>query len=112
MSKPTTEVWAGLIEVQPQPGNDIFDNAPGAFCNVLGLAGAEAEYRHLAGIAFLELGLTIRAFENVESLGPWENGPRLEDDVPEEFLDLVKQLSPTSRLVHSIFYVYENEFDA
>ncbi len=107
MREASCEVWIGLVDVRPKPGNSIFDGAPGAYSNVLCLARDEAEYRGMVEGTFGELGFEVNGFEGIE---PFEH--RREHLSPDDgILGLADQLSEVSPLVYDAFYVYESEFE-
>ncbi len=107
MSETGREVWIGLVEVRPVPGNTIFDGAPGAYSNALCLAGSEDEYRFMVEVELAKLGLEVLGFEDIEPL----RERRRHADPDDEILDLVSQLSESMPLLYDTFYVYESEFE-
>lgn len=107
MSETDREVWIGLAQVSPKPGNAIFDGAPGAFSNVLCLARDETEFRSMVEEIFGGLGFKVREMMDIEPLEQrWRYG--VADD---EILALAGQLSESMPLVYDTFYVYESEFE-
>jgi len=96
-----TDVWIGLVDVHPVPGNRIFGDDPGAYSNVISLAGSEAEYRARVTCAMEELGLEVITIENVEPFDRAVADPDL--------IALANTVSDTKPLVYDTFYVYEKE---
>ena len=111
MSETNREVWIGLVEVRPVPGNAIFGSAPGAYSNALCLARSEDEYRFMVEVEFGKLGLEVMGFEDIEPLERRRGDRRLGDDVPREVLELAGRLSDAAPVLYDTFYVYESEAD-
>ena len=107
MGETDREVWIGLAQVSPKPGNAIFDGAPGAFSNVLCLVRDETEFRSMVEETFGGLGFKVREITDIE---PLEQRRRygVADD---EILHLANGLSDSSPLLYDTFYVYESEFE-
>lgn len=97
------EVWIGIADLRPKPGNSIFNGAPGAFSNALCLARNEVEYRCRVADTFGELGFEVKDLTDIEPLEK-----RLVDA---EILELASQLSASSPVLYDAFYVYESEGD-
>ncbi len=100
-----TTRWISLVEVRPEPGNDIFDGAPGAFSHVLCLATNAVEYRRKVGEFFRGLSLEVMGYDGIE---PLEQRQRY-GSVSDEILDLAAHLSESSPVLYNTFYVYESE---
>lgn len=63
-----TEVWIGLAEVRPRPGDTLLGRAVGAFVNVLALAPSPEGFLHLATDALNEYAFDVAAISDVERL--------------------------------------------
>jgi hypothetical protein len=112
MNKADRQAWIGLVDLRPEPGNDPFDGAPGAYANVLALARSNAHYRQLVTETFTEIGLMVWELENVEPLVERRRKAETDGDVADDLLALARQLSPSSPVLYDTFYVYEQIHDA
>jgi hypothetical protein len=101
----SSQVWIGLVQVTPHPGNDIFGDAPGGFANVLAEASSFAEYNAKVIAALDEEGLTVVEIEDAEPLP--ERQTRFQ--VPENILAIADEAA--ERVVWDTFYVFESEDD-
>jgi hypothetical protein len=107
MTSGPSQPWIGLVEVEPWPGNTIFDLDPGAFSNVLCLAADETGYREKVAHELGKLGLKVVSCEGVEPLAERRlNG--FPDEVSDEILKLSLDLSETSPVLYDTFYVYKS----
>lgn len=99
------EVWIGLADVRPRPGNDVFDDAPGAYTSFVALADDRDDALRVVAFHFDRLGFETKEIEDLE---PIED--RLDSHgVSDEILDLVTELSRTTAVVHGVFHIYETE---
>lgn len=103
MIPPSKTLWGGMVNVSPEEGNDMFEGAPGAYTNALGLAGSEHEFVRLVREHFRAVGLRVL---DVDDVGPVDI-PTLGPD----WSRLAFDLSETSPVVHDTFYVYETAED-
>jgi hypothetical protein len=103
---PNREVWAGLVEVAPEEGNNIFEGALGAYANVLALASSVEEYMAVTAPALLREGLICVGVENPEPL----RERRSREQLSEEFLGLSERASK-GEVVWDTFYAFEAEDD-
>ena len=62
------EVWAGLVELRPLPGNDTLGDHPGAFTNALTVAADAADFGTRVANFFLGEGFELISLERVETL--------------------------------------------
>lgn len=112
MGDVSRQPWIALIEVRPEPGNDFFEGAPGAYVSVLVLARNATEYRRLVTEAFDEIGLTVYGLEDVEPLTERRRKAGPDGDVADDLLALARRLSPSLPVAYDSFYVYEQIYDA
>jgi len=102
-----TDVWIGLVEVQPQPGNDALKSAKGAFVNVVALAPTEREYKALVEATTAEYGFSIIKYTDVARLDDWKKTYRLHLELDQ----LADGLTNEHPIQFGEFqsYLYENE---
>ncbi|MBL9007200.1 MAG: hypothetical protein JNJ46_23285 [Myxococcales bacterium] len=86
-----TEAWIGLVEVQPQPGNDSLKGAKGAFVNVVALAPSEHEYKDLVEATMTEYGFSILKYSDVAPLDDWKRTYRLHPELDQLASGLTKE---------------------
>jgi hypothetical protein len=99
------EVWIGLTDIQPRPGNEVFNDAPGAIANFVALAEDIEDAIRVATSHFDQLGFDVKALDDLEMLED-----RLDAyDVSDEILDLVTKLSRKTLVLKSTFHIYETE---
>ncbi len=103
-----TDTWIGLIEVEPQPGNDSLDDAVGAFVNVVALASSEQEFVDLVRSTMNEHGFRILAMRDVVSLSTWSERNTIEP----RLAGLVRGLTPEYRIQFDEFQSYMHRTDA
>jgi hypothetical protein len=99
------EVWIGLANVRPRPGNEIFDDAPGAYVNFVALADTLDDARRAVTSHFDDLRFDVREIDDLEP--PDERLDRR--GVSDEMLDLVTELSRSTLVVNHLFHIYETE---
>ena len=90
----TFDVWIGLVEVRPLPGNDMLAGDPGAFANALTIAGDAEGLKHpRCKLLFRGEGFEVVSVESVERL----RGSRARDfALPEEMAELGDAARATS----------------
>lgn len=98
-------LWIGRADVQPQPGNDMFDSAPGAFANVVGLAKDVLEFENITRSFFGSLGCDLIGLERI-----YDFAIRSETGgLPEEMMALASNVSPDEPILFDTFYIYEED---
>jgi hypothetical protein len=100
----TFDVWTGLVEVRPLPGNDALEGDPGAFANALTIAGDSEDFCTRVANFFRGEGFEVVSFESVE---------RLEDrarDValPAEMAELGAAARETSEVQFDTYFTYRS----
>lgn len=103
-----TDIWIGLVEVQPQPGNDALRGAKGAFVNVVALAPTEQEYRALVDATMAEYGFSIIKYSDVARLDDWKRSYRLHPELDQLANGLTKEYA----IQFGEFQSYIHEHDA
>ena len=59
------ELWIDLVEVAPQPGNDVLgSDKRGASVNVIALASSQDDFKRQICASLTKLGLNLVEFEN------------------------------------------------
>jgi hypothetical protein len=96
----SASIFTALINVVPEPGNDLFDGAPGAYTNVYARVSGEGEFRDLVDAAMKTLGLSVREIEQISLVDPDQEEVRIRT--------LLCGLSDTTPWVHDTFHVYES----
>ena len=64
----TFDVWIGLVEVRPLPGNDALEGDPGAFANALTIAADAEDFCTRVANFFHGEGFEVVSLESVERL--------------------------------------------
>jgi hypothetical protein len=101
------DVWIGLVEVKPLPGNDLLDGDPGAFANTLTVAGDAEDFCTRAANFFRGEGFEVLGFEHVERLDD-----RVRDGaVPDEMLLLGEEARTTSNVRFDTYFRYRSADD-
>jgi hypothetical protein len=102
-------ILTALIRVVPEPGNDVFDGAPGAWTNFYLLADEERFYalvnedgafREAVHAAMKTLGLVVHDIEPMLVVDPAEQSSSIQE--------LLRELSEATPWVHDTFHVYES----
>jgi hypothetical protein len=101
------DVWVGLVEVRPLPGNDLLEGDPGAFANTLTVAGDAEDFCTRAANFFRGEGFEILAFENVERLEERARDGRL----PDEIVRLGEEAGATSEVQFDTYFRYRSADD-
>ena len=100
----TFDVWIGLVEVRPLPGNELLDGDPGAFANTLTVAGDAEDFCTRAANFFRGEGFEVLGFENVERLDDRASDGAL----PDEMLLLGEQASESSEVHFDTYFRYRS----
>ena len=103
-----TDVWIGLVEVQPQPGNDALGEAKGAFVNVVALAFTDRDYKALVEVTMADYGFSIRTYTDVARLDDWKRTYRLHPELDQ----LANGLTKEYPIQFGEFQSYLHEHDA
>lgn len=97
-----TTAWIGLVHLDGPPGHEAFEGAPGAYVNVLVLAGSKGEFEALVRATFADDGLLVDNIDDPEPLSD-----RLETaDVVDELLELARGLSNDEPIALDEFHTY------
>ena len=100
-----TEVWIGLVGVEPIQGTDVLDGCMGAYTNVVALACDLQDYLRQVGEMFAEAGLRVVEVEDVEPFSErirkWE--------VSEELERIASEVKVTGSPGFDELYGFENE---
>ncbi len=100
----TFDVWIGLVEVRPLPGNSMLEGDPGAFANALTIAADAEDFCTRAATFFRGEGFEVVSVESVE---------RLEDRardfaLPEEMVELGDAARATSEVQFDTYFTYRS----
>jgi len=98
------EVWVGLVELRPLPGNDRLEGDPGAFANALLVAADAIDFRTRAAAFFRGEGFTVESFEDVERLDERAAGRAL----PERILRLGALARETREVQFDEYFAYRS----
>lgn len=101
------DVWVGLVELRPQPGNAVFGRGAGAFANAITTAVNEAEYRALVSDFFARDGFEAFSFEDIEPLYIRQRS----FEVPRKILELAARAAETGEVQFDTFRIYPAEGD-
>jgi hypothetical protein len=100
----TFDVWIGLVEVRPLPGNETLEGDPGAFANALTIAGdAEDFCTRVAGF-FGGEGFEVVSFESVERLQDRARDVAL----PAEMAELGTAARDTAEVQYDTYFTYRS----
>lgn len=97
------EVWIGLINVVPQPNNDLLGTAKGAYVTALCYVDNNLSYKTRINEAAEELKFTVKEVEEIEKLSI----RRKNFKVDEAILKLAKEVEETKQVRFSDFHAYE-----
>ena len=106
------EVWIGLVEIRPLPGNDILQGARGAFTNVLALAAGGREYRDIVTREMQKRGFSVEDIGGEEPFRERVANPKLTKDWKdreEEWKERARRVQETGNVVWDTFYRYPHE---
>ena len=96
------DVWVGLVELRPLPGNDLLEGDPGAFANTLTVAADADDFRTRAANFFRGKGFDVASFEAVERLEDRD----LAGVLPEEMRRLGELAGETSQVHFDTYFTY------
>ena len=96
------DVWVGLVEVRPLPGNDLLEGDPGAFANTLTVAADADDFCTRAANFFRGKGFEVASFEAVERLEDRD----LAATLPEEMRRLGELAGETSEVQFDTYFAY------
>lgn len=96
------DVWVGLVELRPLPGNDLLEGDPGAFANTLTVAADAEDFRTRAANFFRGKGFEVASFEAVELLEDRD----LAGVLPEEMRRLGELAGETSQVQFDTYFRY------
>jgi hypothetical protein len=96
------DVWVGLVELRPLPGNDLLEGDPGAFANTLTVAADADDFRTRAANFFRGKGFEVASFEAVERLEDRD----LAGVLPEEMRRLGELAGETSEVQFDTYFTY------
>jgi hypothetical protein len=100
----TFDVWIGLVEVRPLPGNDTLAGDPGAFANALTIAGDAEDFCTRVANFFRGEGFEVLSCESVERLEDRARGVAL----PEEMAELGDAARETSEVQFDTYFTYRS----
>ena len=103
----TFEVWVGLVEVRPLPGNELLEGDPGAFANTLTVAGDAEDFCTRTANFFRGEGFEVLAFENVERL---EERAR-DHQLPDAIVRLGEEAADTAEVHFDTYFRYRSTDD-
>jgi hypothetical protein len=98
----TFDVWVGLVEVRPLPGNATLEGDPGAFANTLTVADDADDFRTRSANFFRGEGFAIVSFEDVERLADRAGAAPL----PDEMARLGEVARETAQVQFDSYYRY------
>lgn len=75
------EVWVGLVELRPLPGNDTLGDDPGAFANALTVAADAEDFGTRVANFFMGEGFALLSLESVETLADRDRLVPLPDEM-------------------------------
>jgi hypothetical protein len=102
MSSDGFEVWVGLVEVRPLPGNVRLEGDPGAFANAVTVAADVDDFCARAASFFRGEGFEVVSFESVERLTDRGVGSAL----PEEMRRLGEAAAESSQVQFDRYFAY------
>lgn len=85
--------WVGVAEVIPRVGNDLLEDADGAYVGVVGIAGSEPEFISKAGAAFSAMDFDMLELEDLEFVRSAEQWTNADDSIREK-LSLLNSQNP------------------
>jgi hypothetical protein len=100
----TFDVWVGLVEVRPLPGNEMLEGDPGAFANALTVAADAEDFCTRAANFFRGAGFEVVSFESVEPLAARARGVAL----PDEMAALGETARSTSEVQFDTYFTYRS----
>jgi hypothetical protein len=100
----TFDVWIGLVEVRPLPGNDMLAGDPGAFANALTIAGDSEDFCTRVANFFRGEGFEVLSFESVERLQDRASDVAL----PVEMVELGDAARETSEVQFDTYFTYRS----
>ena len=98
------EVWIGMVEVRPLPGNTILGDGKGAFVNAFAFVSNTQEYKEAVKAALEEALLLAIDFQDIEPFS--ERTAR--QDLSEQFQELAGWTKLTGEVALDDFHVYKN----
>ncbi len=98
------EVWVGLVEVRPLPGNAMLEGDPGAFANALTIAGDAEDLCTRTANFFRGEGFEVVSFESVERLADRARHVAL----PEQMAELGDAARATSEVQFDTYFTYRS----
>jgi hypothetical protein len=98
------EVWIGLVEVRPLPGNDMLEGDPGAFANALTVAADAEDFCTRAANFFRVEGFEVVSFENVERLEERASNLAL----PGPIVELGEAAQATAEVQFDTYFTYRS----
>lgn len=99
------DVWIGLVDLRPMPGNDIFEGGIGAVTNACALGRGETDYRRLVEAAFGGMGLKVGEIEDLALFRDRAHHLDFDNDL----FEVASGLTPTDPVAHDRFNVYTSE---
>lgn len=94
------EIWVGLVELRPLPGNEQLEGDPGAFANTLTIAADLDDFCTRAANFFRGEGFEVASFEAVERLADRAAAHTL----PEQILRLGEAANDTSEVQFDTYF--------
>jgi hypothetical protein len=98
------DVWVGLVEVRPLPGNETLEGDPGAFANALSLAANADDFRTRASNFFRGEDFEVVSFERVERLEERGEG----NPLPDEIVRLGELARETAEVQFDTYFTYRS----
>ncbi len=98
-------VWIGLAHVKPVEGNNVFDNAIGAFVNILALSSDAISFKEQVLSSMVDLRLVLVELSEVDLLSNRIEKGELEDSI----IQLGNQVANTGSIQFGIFHTYVSE---
>lgn len=96
------EVWIGLVDVGPMPGNDSLEGAKGALVNVIACVKNRAEFDQAATRELAAYQFFIRSMKNVRPLSA-------DDQISDELRQLAEQAETPGQVEFGAFHSYEED---
>jgi hypothetical protein len=98
-------VWIGLVNVKPNPGNKLLGKAVGAFVPAIALAKDERDFANKVAAFIAAYDFDIIGIDDIEHLETRRKRCPVEEDV----LKLADGLSPGNDIAISTFDSYREE---
>jgi len=101
-----TQLWIGMVEVQPDKSSCFLGNSRGAFVNIVTWASSTDEFRRKAELVLGKLGLLVIEVEGAEPVST----RREKAELSEELEEIIERAGANPRaIIHGTFHTWRRD---